>query len=389
MVNRILASSLLKSSKSILLLGPRQVGKSTLIRSLNPQLTINLADELEFLSHSSNPNELRQLIQSRLQSGLMSGEINTIFIDEVQRLPRILNTIQALTDENKQLKFYLTGSSARKLRRGQANLLPGRVFMHRLGTLIAAELNYQIDLNRALSIGTMPEIYLESNGSDAKHLLRSYVATYLKEEIKAEALVRNLESFSRFLTESVTTIGQFVDFSKLAHKAKISRHAVPRYFEILEDTLVGYLLSPFGKLKEEVDLIKHPKFFFFDVGIYNGLLGNLVPSADRIGALSEQLVFSQILHSAWAWDREVQISTFRTRQGIEVDFIVELDQSVFGIEVKSSDQILSSDLGGLLEFGQLYPSNKGLYVFHLGEREKKIGPVWCLPLTRGLKELGL
>lgn len=379
MITRFISGEIARTRKSVLLLGPRQAGKSTLVASLNPDLTINLADEMEFLTHSSQPDELVKLITQH--------EAKSIFLDEVQRLPRILNTVQALVDRNKGLKFFLTGSSARKLKRGGANLLPGRVLNFQLGPLTAAELGYEADTKKVLSRGALPEAYLEKDQKAAERLLATYAANYLKEEIKAEALTRNLDTFARFLQEAVLNVGQFVDFTKLAKKAKMSRHAVPRYFEILEDTLIGRRVFPYDPLMTSLDLVRHPKFFLFDCGVYNGMLRNFAPSADRIGVLAEQLVFSQLIHSGWARELDVKISTFRTRSGIEVDFIAEVDRKIFALEVKASDGINSDDCVGL-EYFAANAKASGLYILHMGVSERRLGKVWALPWQKGLKEMG-
>jgi uncharacterized protein len=381
MITRFVAAEIRKTRKSVLLLGPRQAGKSTLINSLKPELTINLADEMEFLTHSSQPDELAKLIAME--------NPKTVFIDEVQRLPRILNTVQALVDKQKGLKFYLTGSSARKLKRGGANLLPGRVLNFQLGPLVAAEIDYKMETAIILSKGSLPEAYLGKNTKDTERLLTSYAANYLKEEIKAEALTRNLDTFARFLHEAILNAGQFVDFSKLAKRAKMSRHAVPRYFEIMEDTLIGHRVYPFKELEERLDLVRHPKFYLFDNGVYNGILRNFTPSADRVGALAEQLVFSQLLHSSWAQEKEISISSFRTRSGNEVDFIVEMDGNVFGVEVKTGDSLSTEDCAGLEYFASEFPKAKCLYILHMGQREKRFGKIWAMPWQKGLKEMGL
>ncbi len=381
MITRLIASEIKKSPKSILLLGPRQVGKSTLATSLKPDLSINLSDQVEFLQHSSNPGELRSLLELTRPS--------TVLIDEVQRLPSLLNTIQALVDQNKKLKFFLTGSSARKLKRGGANLLPGRVLNYKLGPLVCAELDYKMDTGRVLTMGSLPEVYLSKSEKLATSLLRSYVANYLKEEIQAEALTRSLDSFSRFLQESILSTGQFIDYTKLSKKTKISRHACPRYFDILEDTMVGQRVLPFPELTASLKLIKHPKFYFFDTGVYNGLLNNFVASQDRMGVLSEQLVFNQLVHSAWAYEKELELSTFRTHAGEEVDFILKLDHDVFGVEVKTSANLISDDFLGLQFFAKNFPKARGLFVFHMGTQEKKFGKIHALPWQKGLKEIGL
>lgn len=381
MISRIIAAPIARTRKSVLLLGPRQAGKSTLISGLNPDLSINLADELEFMNHSSRPEDLARLIE--LQSA------RSIFIDEVQRLPRILNTIQALVDKNKSLKFYLTGSSARKLKRGGANLLPGRVLNFKLGPLTAAEMSYKLNTKMALKLGTLPGPYLEGESKETEHLLKSYAANYLNEEIKAEALTRNLESFARFLNEAILSVAQFIDLTKLAKRAKISRHAAPRYFEILEDTLIGHRIFPYPPLTVSQDLIRHPKFYLFDNGVYNGILQNFVPSLDRIGALAEQLVFTQMQHSAWARNMDIAISSYRTRKGDEVDFIVEFDGQIFAVEVKASDDVSADDCDGLIQLKKVLPRVSELFILHMGVFERRLGPVRALPWQKGLHEMGL
>jgi predicted AAA+ superfamily ATPase len=381
MINRILARFLKKSTKSVLLLGPRQVGKSTLIQSIGPDLTISFADQAQFVDFASDPDSLRKAIET--------SNAKSVFIDEVQRLPSVLNTVQFLIDQNKSLKFYLTGSSARKLKRGRANLLPGRIFSYQMGPFVSAEFSYELDTKRCLSIGTLPEVYLSTKAAESKRNLQSYVNIYLKEEIQAEAVSRDLEGFSRFLKTVIADVGQFIDYSKLAKRAKISRHSCARHFEVLEDTLIGYRLHPFQELEEAASLIKHPKFYFFDTGVLNGMLQNFVPSMDRMGILSEQLVFSQLFHSANAFGRNIEISTFRTRGGVEVDFICKIEKDVFAIEVKSSDNIHSADLYSVHAFKKSYAKKHACFIFHMGDKRKKIENIWCLPWQEGLKEIGL
>lgn len=380
MISRKILKAIENNKKSALLLGPRQVGKSTLIKSLKPDLTINLAYENTFLEYASNPKALVQEIET---SGAKS-----IFIDEVQRLPSLLNTIQYLVDDNKSLKFYLTGSSARKLKRGKANLLPGRILNFQLGPFISAEFNHAMDTQKVLEVGSLPEMYLSESFASAKRLLSSYVGIYLKEEIQAEAVSRNLESFSRFLKTIVSETSRFVDYSKLAKAAKISRHACARYFEVLEDTLIGQRLYPFEPCIKSADLVKHPKFYLFDPGIYNGMIGNFSATQDRRGILAEQLIFSQLVHSAHAFEKDIELSTFRTRGGMEIDFIAKIGQTIFAIEVKSSDNLFESDVKHLKAFKTYYSKKYQPLLFHLGNSKKKIDGIWCLPWQEGLQELG-
>jgi uncharacterized protein len=381
MIDRNLMGALGATKKSCLLLGPRQVGKSTLIASLGPGVSINLTDEAQFYRFSADPGALRAELEANASK--------TVFIDEIQRLPSLLNTVQALIDERKDRRFFLTGSSARKLRSGGANLLPGRVLMFHLGGLVASELSYQADTPRILRVGALPEAYLEEDDLAARRLLQSYVHTYLREEIKAEALTRNLEAFTRFIEIAFAESGQFIDYSKFARRARVSRHALSRFYEIFEDTLVGQRVLPFEPLADAHDLIKHPRFYAFDLGVYNAMLGNFEASRDRIGVLAEHLIFTQLLHSAWSKQIECKLSTYRTRGGSEVDFIAELDREVVAIEVKTSDSLDESDVRHLLAFRRAYPKAREAMVMHLGKRRLKIANVWCLPWQEALQKLGL
>lgn len=381
MIPRNLGPILEKSKKSLLLLGPRQTGKSTLIRGLSPELTINLALESTYLEFTRNPEELTQRLAVR--------PYKTVFIDEVQRLPSLLNTIQVILDETPHPpKFYLTGSSARKLKRGKANLLPGRIHTHFLGSLTSAELNYELNTQQALSTGTLPGIWTEPDEAERTKTLRSYAATYLKEEIQAEALTRNLEGFSRFLFVVAAESGKFLDLSKLASEAGIPRQSALRYLEILEDTLILRRCESFRK-SERRRLIQSPRFFFFDTGVLNGLLGNFVVSPDRIGILFEHLVFNQILHSAAAQDRQIRLGSYRTEHGAEVDFIVELDKEVVALEVKASHQIGGSDLAGLRSFREYYNKPHRPVIVYLGTIRKVLDKVEIFPWQILLEELGL
>jgi predicted AAA+ superfamily ATPase len=228
------------------------------------------------------------------------------------------------------------------------------------------------------------------NTKRPEDLLKKEGKQFLKEEIKAEALTRDLESFARFFQECPLVVGQFVDYTKMAKKTKISRHACPRYFEILEDTLVGSRIYPFAKaIEQELDVIKHPKFYFFDNGVLNGLIGNYVASIDRKGALAEQLIFNQILHSSWAQQKNLNINSFRMRTGEEVDFVIEMEGKTFAIEVKFSENLQSEDYDGLLFFKKHFPKTSGLFILHLGTKERKIGQLWALPWQKGLMQMGL
>jgi predicted AAA+ superfamily ATPase len=375
MYKRALAPLLLDSKYSILLLGPRQTGKSTLLRGLKPDLEINFADEQVFLSFSANPQ--------RLQEMLAGSRPKTIFIDEIQRLPSLLNTVQALLDTHKgRYRFFLSGSSARKLRRGQANLLPGRVLAFYLSPIHLLETSTPFSMNILLSYGSLPGILTETEIRAKKQLLTSYAGTYLKEEIQAEALTKNIEGFSRFLFVIAAKNGEFVDYAKLGAQAGINQKTATRFFEILEDTLIVHRLNAFAG-SDLRRMVQHPKFYFFDTGVLNGLLNNFTPSQDRIGMLYETLVFSQISAALSSNGIGARFSTYRTNKNVEVDFIVETEKKVWAIEVKASKNIGVSELRGLKSFLQVHPKATPL-VIYLGEERLEKEGVAILPLAEAM-----
>ncbi len=379
MVTRQLAAALNASKRSILLLGPRQTGKSTLMKSLSPELTINLAHEPTFLDFARNPSELEQRLKGKAYQW--------VFVDEVQRLPSLLNTLQFILDEKtSNTKFYLTGSSARKLKRGGANLLPGRIHTYYLGPLTCKELDFELDIKQALSTGTLPGIWTDEDVEQKQKTLESYAATYLKEEIQAEAVSRNLEGFSRFLFVAAAESGKFLDLNKLASQSQIPRQSASRYFEILEDTLIVRRCDAFSQ-STRGRLVQHPRFFFFDTGVLNGLLRNFTASPDRIGALFEHFVFNQLMDTASASDEQIQISSYRTEHGAEVDFIVEYKGDVYAIEAKASSTIGRSDLTGLKSFAAHTKKKHEALIVYLGENSKVIDNVRVLPVLELFKEL--
>jgi predicted AAA+ superfamily ATPase len=374
---RLISNRIQKSKKSCLILGPRQTGKSTLIKSFFPDLTINLAREQTFLEFSSQPDLIERLIEKE--------SVKTVFIDEVQRIPSLLNTIQAILDEEKlKVKFFLTGSSARKLRKGQANLLPGRVLAFYLAPLSLAEVDYQYELEQVLSTGLLPGIFSEEEKEARESILSTYAATYLKEEIQAEALTKNIEGFSRFLFVAAAKNGEFLDYAKIGTQANITQKTATRFFEILEDTLIVHRLTPFAH-SNIARMIRHPKFYFFDLGVLNALLGNFQVSADRMGMLFETFVFNQIRTIAEISGKAFRLSTYRTEAGAEVDLIVEYENQVWAIEIKATRNIGKNDLRGLKSFSESCKKKCQLWVFYQGTHPMTVEDIQIFPLDTGLK----
>lgn len=308
-------------------------------------------------------------------------------IDEIQRIPSLLNTVQALIDEDKRRRFFLTGSSARKLRRGGANLLPGRIHAYSLGPLIPLELGNAFDELKACRRGLLPDPFLEADERSWQKTLRTYAATYLREEIQAEALTRNLEGFSRFFNIAAQWSGDFLDFAKMSSLAEIERTSAKRYFEILEDTLIVHRLEAFAK-SEKVRLIQHPRFHFFDVGVLNGVMGNFTASADRMGRIFEHLVIQAIRATAQALDKDVRLSVFRTSGGAEVDLVIEEGNRVNAIEVKATKKVTTSDFRGLAAFSNFVGKKHGAFVVSLDERVQIFDAGIALPLGQLWTHLG-
>lgn len=380
MIDRKIKKPLKTSKKSVLLLGPRQTGKSTLIQSLSPDLTINLAVEKTYLEFLKNNDELQQRLNQQ--------QPKTIFIDEVQRIPSILNTIQSILDTNRKIKFYLSGSSARKLRRGSANLLPGRLHNYRLGGLTIEELGKNFLVEKALKLGTLPGIYLDDNETSALKTLRSYTSAYLKEEIQAEALTKNLEGFARFLSIICAYSGQHIDYTKLSKQAQVARTSVIRYVEILEDTLLAETVYAYPD-SEKNRLVQHPKIYFFDCGILNALLENFQPSQERIGFLFENLVYSQLRAASYSCDKDIQLFSYRTEHHSEIDFIIKIKEDLFAVEVKASKNIDKVNARGFESFKQATKNKFKKYIVHMGTIDKKINSVEVLTLPTFLREIGL
>ena len=257
-----------------------------------------------------------------------------------------------------------------------------------LGPLVSSELDRDVDTRAALSTGTLPGIYLDPDRTAREKTLSSYCATYLKEEIQAEALTRNIEGFSRFLHVAAACAGSFLDLSKLASEAGIARQSAVRLFEILEDTLIVRRSEAFAK-SERRRLVQHPRYFFFDTGVLNGVMRNFEPSPDRIGALMEHLVFNQIVHTASSLDQHIRVSSFRTEHGAEVDFIVETKKQTWAVEVKASKSVGKHDLRGLKRFQEFHGKTCGAVILYLGTVEKLIEGIEILPWQVGLERMGL
>jgi predicted AAA+ superfamily ATPase len=332
------------------LFGPRQVGKSTLLHKEKPHLIIDLLDPELQLSYNKNPNLLRQQIDD-----LSPNFKAKILIDEIQRVPKLLDIVHALMEQRPNLQFILCGSSARKLRHGASNLLGGRALFRTMHPLTLDELSDDFNLQLILAYGSLPKIYSilkQKKTKEAQDFLRAYAITYLREEIKAEALVRNLQGFQNFLDIAVAQYAEQINFSAVSRDCQVALSTVKEYYSILEDTLIGFFLYPY--LKSQRKRMSHqPKFYFFDNGVTRALLGTLQdpPHTSEQGRLFEQWILQEIIRLNEYHQKDWRLSFWRTSHGAEVDLLISRGTKLlYAIECKFSNQPSSSDLSGLRSF---------------------------------------
>jgi predicted AAA+ superfamily ATPase len=361
MLERLIEKRVAASRKSVLLLGARQVGKSTLARSLAPDVIIDLADEGSFLAHAKDPGLVGREVRALQRPSL-------VLVDEVQRLPSVLNSVQAILDQGLKHRFVLTGSSARKLKRGGANLLPGRVILEHLDPFSIWELGPSFDLERALSVGCLPGIYLDhESGADT---LEAYATLYLREEVQAEALVRNVGSYARFLDVAATESGNWINYAKLASDSEISKETLRRYYQILEDTLLAFRMEPYRPARSQRRVSHRDRIFFFDIGVRNALLGlhRQPPSPTERGRLFEHWFILQCLYFARAHHLPWTLTSYRTDAGAEVDAVIDTPKTLVAIECKAGRHVAGSELSGLRSFASIAHKKVLAYVVFQGER---------------------
>ena len=353
----------LDQGKSLFLFGPRGVGKSHLLAGLTPQLDhpflIDLLKSEIYSHYRSAPQFLRHDIERRLEA-LPSNEPLTVMIDEVQKLPQLLDEVHFLLEKHKpQLRFILTGSSARKLKFGGANLLAGRALTLHLHPLVHREL--PLDLMRALQFGTLPAIYLEDPTPEAS--LKSYVQTYLNEEVLQEALVRRIDGFTRFLELAGQYHGEPVNFSRIAKAARVSPNTVQQYYQILIDTLVAFRLDAWTESIRK-QLLCSPRFYLFDCGVLNALRGEsrseLRLGTFRFGRLFETFILLECLRLNDYCETDFRFYYWRTNTGMEVDLLIQrsVGQSPLAVEIKSESQPQRADLTGLFSFRSENPQSR-------------------------------
>jgi len=369
-VERILDLPALLQRKSHFLLGPRQTGKTFLIQhTLHDARIYDLLDHSVYLALSQDPGRMAQEL---------SAKDKLVVIDEIQRLPELLNEVHRMI-ESRGLRFLLTGSSARKLRRGGVNLLGGRARTKYLHPLTYKELGERFDLAKATERGLLPSIYFSD---DPRADLQSYAGSYLQQEIVAEGATRNIPAFSRFLKVAALCNATIVNFTNVANDAQVKRTTVYEYFEILKDTLILYELSAWRKTRKRKPLASS-KYFFFDVGVVSTLQGRTFrPGTPEFGEALETYLMHE-LTSYSDYVSQESLSYWRSTTGFEVDFIVGDHTAV---EVKAKENVSAQDLKSLRALAEEKQVKRYLCV-SLEPRARKIDGVTVLPVHEFLNAL--
>jgi predicted AAA+ superfamily ATPase len=360
-IKRILEIKL-PAGQSAFLWGARKTGKTTLLRQIFPKS--HFFDFLNtdlYLDMSKNPALLRQQILALPRDVLK----HPIILDEVQKVPMVLDEVHWLI-ENKGLSFVMCGSSARKLKRGHANLLGGRAWRYELYPLTTKELP-NINLLKAMSHGLIPAHYLQV---DATKSLKAYIQDYLKEEVFNEGLTRNIPAFSRFFDAMAYSMGEIVNYSNIARDCGVDSKTVREYYQILVDTLLGRFIEPFKKRQDRSVIIKAPKFYLFDVGVAAAVANRRIieERGEAFGKAFEEFILMEIVAYRGYREFGFSINYWRTKTGLEVDFILGAGEAA--IEVKGSSRVDSNDMRGSYAFLKDYKPKKAIIVSN--EKQSRI-----------------
>lgn len=372
-------SRFLKAPKgSFFLFGPRGTGKSTWLKQEFPSaLVIDFLDPASFRNYLAAPERLKEAIDGNPQR-------KEIVLDEVQKVPGVLDVVHQLIEARKDLRFVLTGSSARKLKRGASDLLAGRALLRTCHPFMASEIGSLFKLEDALKFGMVPVVMASENRQEA---LQAYVSLYVREEVQTEGLVRNLASFTRFLEAVSLSHASQVNVSDIARECAVERKSVESFLGILEDILLAFRIPVFSK-RAKRHLATHSKLYFFDPGVFGSLrpAGPLDRPSEIEGAALEGLVAQHL--RAWLAYSGVEggLHFWRTKSGVEVDFVVYGKDCFAAIEVKNSSKLSSKDVRGLRTFKEDYPEAEPLLLYR-GKERLKIDGVLCLPAEEFL--LGL
>jgi predicted AAA+ superfamily ATPase len=366
----------LENKNSFFLFGPRGTGKTSWIKThLNDVLYLDLLNFSTYASLAAKPDRLEDLIPKNFQQ--------YVVLDEVQRVPELLNEVHRLI-ENKHFHFILTGSSARSLRRKGVNLLAGRALTYHMHPLIIQEIGTAFSLPRALTYGLLPATI---DHPEPEKYLESYVQTYFREEVMQEGLTRNIGAFSRFLETASFSQGSVLSFSEIARELSLSRLMVANYFQILDDLLLATRIGVFSH-RAKRKLVAHQKFYFFDTGVYNILRpkGPLDKKEELEGAALKTLFLQSLRAVNDYFNLGYKIYFWRTTTGLEVDFIIYGPNGLHAFEIKHSSHASSKDFKGLKIFKEEYPE-AALHFIYLGKIREYHEEINVLPFEDTLKDL--
>lgn len=371
-------------NRSFFLFGPRGAGKSTLLKQkLNPNecLWLDLLDSAVEDRFLRNPSDLYAIVKALPQ------EIPYVVIDEIQKAPKLLDEVHRLIEGTDKI-FLLTGSSARKLKRGGANLLAGRAFVYHLHTLSCFELGDQFDLQNALHWGTLPKIFSLPTPSEKNEFLRAYADTYLKEEIWDEHIVRKLPPFRRFLEVAAQSNGNIINYTNIAKDVGVDDKTIKEYFLILEDTMIGFFLEPYHNSFRK-RLIEKPKFYFFDPGVVRSLSRRLavplIAKTSAYGAAFEHFIILEWIRLASYFQPDYRFSFIRTAADVEIDLVVERPgKPLLCMEIKSSDRVSDTDIRSFMKISRDIPDCEAI-VLSQDHFMKRFDHVTCYPWKQGLE----
>jgi predicted AAA+ superfamily ATPase len=374
----------LPDNHSLFLFGARGTGKSTLLKKKfhRKSLWIDLLDPDEEDVFTRHPNELRAQVAG------LPDKISHVVIDEIQKIPKLLDVVHKLIEETSK-KFIMTGSSARKLKRGSANLLAGRAFVYHLFPFSALELKKHFNLDEALMWGLLPKVTEFKQKKEKFEFLKAYANTYLKEEIWGEQLVRNLTPFRRFLEVAAQANGKIINYSNIAQDVGVDDKTVKEYFLILEDTLIGFFLEPFHhSFRKRLSL--KPKFYFFDPGVVRALSRQLSiilqPGTSAYGEAFEHFIILECLKLATYQNKEFRFSYLKTKDDFEIDLVVDRPgQALLFIEIKSNPSVQQKDLHTLLQIAKEKDFENAEFIcFSNDVRKKRYGKVTVWPWQKGI-----
>ena len=370
-------------SHSFFLFGARGTGKTTLLKKLMPRrgtLWIDLLTEEDEERFIRNPDKLMQILDGRPYS--------RVVVDEVQKVPKLLDVIHKCIEEKKGIQFVMTGSSARKLKRGHANLLAGRAFVYHLHPFSHLELGRKFSLEQALNFGTLPGVFEYKDDGEKVRFLKSYARTYLREEIQMEQIARKVERFRNFLEVAAQSSGQIVNYSKIANDVGVDDKTVAQYIQIVEDTLIGMTLPARHQSLRKQQIIS-PKFYLFDPGVTRilerGFDRPIVPETFAWGRAFEQFVILECHRLNDYFETDYRFSYYKDKDGREADLIIDRGRDgELVVEIKSAHTIDKGRIKALENICKIWDKPAEFQIWSCDEKKHVFGKISCLPWQEGL-----